>query len=193
MPGIRAPERLETARLLLRRPVLADAEAIFETYASDAEVTRYVGFERHQRIEDTRAFLVFSDAQWAKWPAGPYLIERREDGVLLGSTGLKFDALDEASTGYVLSRSAWGHGYATEALAAMVDLAAACGVRHLYALCHHAHLASAHVLEKGGFTLDRVTRRYADFPNLDTGAGGEVRCYSRRLENASGTERKMRS
>jgi RimJ/RimL family protein N-acetyltransferase len=196
MPTTRAPERLETERLVIRRPVADDAEAIFRTYASDPEVTRYVGFPRHRRVEETRAYLEFSDAQWAQWPAGPYLIELRENGATIGGTGLKFDTPYEAATGYVLARSAWGRGYATEALRAMVDVAAACGVRRLYALCHHAHLASAHVLEKGGFTLDRVTRRYADFPNLDPDhgiKGVEVRCYSRILENASGTERKMRS
>ena len=32
-------DRIETARLILRRPVASDAEAIFTRYASDAEVT----------------------------------------------------------------------------------------------------------------------------------------------------------
>jgi len=188
-----APERLETARLILRRPTAADADAIFTAYASDADVTRYVGFPRHERIEDTRAFIEFSDAQWTKWPAGPYLIDRREDGVLVGSSGLKFDTSYEAATGYVLARHAWGRGYATEALGAMVDVARSCGVRRLYALCHHAHRASAHVLEKGGFTLERRLPRYAEFPNLTPGERADVLRYVRILENPSGTEEKMRS
>src|SRR5262245_33928318 len=108
MPVLRAPERIETERLLIRRPVAGDADAIFRTYASDAEVTRYVGFPRHQRIEETHAFLEFSNAQWARWPAGPYLIELRADGMLVGGTGLKFDTPYEAATGYVLAREAWG-------------------------------------------------------------------------------------
>ena len=193
MRRIAAPERVETARLILRRPTAADADAIFTTYAGDAEVTRYVGFARHERVEDTRAFIEFSDAQWTKWPAGPYLIELRENGVLVGSSGLKFDTSYEAATGYVLARHAWGRGYATESLGAMVDVARACGVRRLYALCHHAHRASAHVLEKGGFALDGVLPRYADFPNLGPGARADVLRYSRILEILSGTEREMRS
>jgi [ribosomal protein S5]-alanine N-acetyltransferase len=193
MPLRSAPEQIETARLRLRRPIAADADAIFRTYASDAEVTRYVGFPRHVRIEDTRGFLEFSDAQWSRWPAGPYLIERRDGSALLGGTGLKFDTAYEAATGYVLEKNAWGHGYATEALAAMVDLAGACGVRRLYALCHHAHRASAHVLEKGGFSFDGVLRGYAEFPNLAAGERADVLCYSRILENVSSTEGEMRS
>jgi ribosomal-protein-alanine N-acetyltransferase len=44
---MRAPERLETARLILRRPRAADAPVIYERYASDPEVTRWLGWPRH--------------------------------------------------------------------------------------------------------------------------------------------------
>jgi len=190
---IRAPEQIETARLSLRRPTGRDADAIFRTYASDPEVTLYVGFPRHHRVEDTRQFLAFSDEQWSSWPAGPYIIERRDTGALVGSSGLKFDSPLCAATGYVLARTAWGNGFATEALGAMVDVAQACGVQRLYALCHHAHRASARVLEKGGFTLEGTLRRYAEFPNLAPGTLCDVLCYSRIFEILSGTEGEMRS
>jgi RimJ/RimL family protein N-acetyltransferase len=75
----------------------------------------------------------------------------------------------------------------------MVDVARACGVRVLYALCHHAHRASARVLEKGGFALERRLPRYADFPNLAAAERADVLRYSRILENVAGTEGKMRS
>jgi ribosomal-protein-alanine N-acetyltransferase len=145
---MRAPERIITDRLLLRRPTPADAEAIFSTYSSDPDVTRFVGFARHQRIEDTRAFLEFSGEQWTNWPAGPYLMLMRSTGALIGSSGLKFETAQCAATGYVLAKPAWGQGYATEALRAMVDVARATAVVRLYAVCHHTHRASARVLEK---------------------------------------------
>ncbi len=74
-------------------------------------------------FEDTKAFLTFSDAEWSRWPVGPYLIESRSEHTLLGSTGLGFEAPLTAVTGYVLARDAWGKGYATEALTAIVDIA----------------------------------------------------------------------
>lgn len=174
----RAPERLETSRLELRRPAAVDAEAIFATYASDPEVTPYVGFPRHRSIEATRAFLEFSDGQWASWPAGPYLLRLRESGALIGSCGLMFDTPYRAQTGYVLARHAWGRGYATEALAAMTAIARECGVRRLYAICHHAHRPSARVLEKGGFTLEGVLRSFSEFPNLEPVGPYDCRCYA---------------
>ena len=36
--------QIETARLTLRQPWIDDALAIFERYASDPEVTRFLGF-----------------------------------------------------------------------------------------------------------------------------------------------------
>ena len=45
-----------------------------------------------------------TDAEWQRWPAGPYLIENRESGRLLGGTGLAFETSFRAATGYVLAR-----------------------------------------------------------------------------------------
>ena len=112
-------ERIETARMVIRKPSADDAEAIFSRYAADPEVTRFVGWPMHRSIEATHAFLDFSAAEWERWGAGPYLIERRENGALLGSTGLAFETPFRAATGYVLARDSWGLGYASEALGSM--------------------------------------------------------------------------
>lgn len=178
MSGVKAPATIQTDRLLLRRPSLDDAGAIFSRYASDHDVTAYVGWPRHRSIDETRGFLSFADAEWNRWPAGAYLIERRGDGVLLGSTGLSFETPYRAMTGYVLARDAWGHGYATESLRAMVDLARRCGVVRLYALCHTGHAASYRVLEKCGFEREGIWRRHTEFPNLAPGEPADVYCYA---------------
>lgn len=175
---VRAPERIETARLVLRRPLATDADGIFTRYAGDWEVTRYLGWPRHQSVADTREFLTFSDAEWTRWPAGPYVVESRASGELLGGTGLGFEAPDEASTGYVFARDAWGRGYATETLEAMVGLARDLGVRRLYALCHPDHQASWRVLQKGGFIREAILSRYAAFPNMKPGMLSDVLCYA---------------
>ncbi len=147
---VRAPKRIETARLVLRRPVSSDAHDI---YASDPETTRFLGWPMHQSLADTRAFVRFSNAEWMRWPAGPYVVLSRGDESLLGATGLSFETPYRAATGCVLARDAWGQGYATEVLRAMVEAARAVGARRLYALCHTEHRASRRVLEKCGFSL----------------------------------------
>ena len=175
---MKGPVRIETARLLLVRPQAADAASMFERYASDPGVTRFLGWPRHQSVDDTKAFLRFSAEEWERWPAGPYLIRSRDDGQLLGSTGFGFETAQRAITGYVLAKDAWGKGYATEALAAITDLASRIGVVRLYALCHPAHQASCRVLEKCGFVRDVTWTRQTEFPNLAPGVLQDVLCYA---------------
>jgi len=175
---IQAPERIETERLVLRKPRLEDAAAVFDRYAGNRDVTRYLGWPRHESVDATRAFLEFSEAEWKRWPAGPYLIETREGGLLLGSSGLAFATPRRAATGYVLAKDAWGKGYATEALRAVVEVARGVGVIRLYALCHVEHAPSSRVLEKCGFAREGTLRRYAEFPNLSPGVPLDTLCYS---------------
>ena len=171
---------VETPRLRLRQPVAADAPAIFRRYAGDPRVTRFLGWPTHRTAADTELFLAFCADHWERWPAGPFLIESRADGTLLGSTGLLFETPQQAATGYVLAEDAWGRGYATEALGAMRDRAEQLGLERVYALCHPDHRASARVLEKCGFLCEGTLRSYAEFPNLAPGLQADVLCYAMR-------------
>jgi ribosomal-protein-alanine N-acetyltransferase len=171
------PERLQTARLLLRRPTLADAAAIFDRYAGDPMVTGYLSWPTHRTLADTHGFLAWSNAEWGKGPAGPYLVFSRKDDRLLGGTGLSFKSPTCAVTGYVFAQDAWGCGYATESLQAMVELARELGVQRLEAICHIDHRASARVLEKCGFQLEEILREHTEFPNLAPGQKFDVFSY----------------
>jgi len=150
---------------------------IFSRFAADVEVTRFVGWPRHTGISDTDSFLKFSSSEWTRWPAGPLLIESRADGTLLGSTGLAFESRHRASTGYVLARDAWGFGYASEALAAVVALAQSLAVTRLFALCHPSHSASIRVLERCGFSREGILTARLVFPNLGDDTPQNVACY----------------
>jgi RimJ/RimL family protein N-acetyltransferase len=154
---------LETDRLVFRRPVARDAQAIFDRYASDPDVTRYLSWLRHSSVDDARSFIEFSDVEWAKWNSGPLLVFSRRDGMLLGGSGLLFETPWSATTGYVFARDVWGLGYATETLRAMVDLA-----------------ASRRVMEKCGFEREGVLRRHTVFPNISP-EPADVLSYSKFL------------
>ncbi len=175
---MKAPEQIQTARLLLRRPALSDAEAIFRRYASDPVVTRYLSWHTHRTVADTQAFLAWDQTEWQRAPSGSYLIFQREDDRLLGSTGLSFKTPTRAITGYVFAQDAWGQGFAKEALKAMVELARQTGVQRLEAVCHVDHKPSAHVLEKCGFQRDPALRESLVFPNLAPGVRSEVLSYA---------------
>lgn len=48
------PEVLETERYMLRRLKHHDAAVIFDSYAADAEVTRYLGWRPHSHLKRRR-------------------------------------------------------------------------------------------------------------------------------------------
>lgn len=163
---MKAPERIETPRLLLCRPGHDDAPEIYARYGSDPEVTRYMSFPTHRTPNDAHLFVSASDEEWARWPAGPFLVRLRADNTLIGGTGLHFETPHRAMTGYILAKDAWGKGFATEVLGAIVDLARSLGVIRLYSYCHTEHERSCRVLEKCGFAREGVLRSFTRFPNL---------------------------
>lgn len=171
---------ITTERLLLRAPRPEDAEAVFARYASDPEVTRYVGFPRHRSVQDAQAFIQLALAEWADGNPMAYLAFSRDDGRLVGGTGISVETPERASTGYVLARDSWGRGLATEMALAMVD-AAFDDPRlwRLYAMCHVDHAASERVLAKAGFAREATLRRYMVFPNLETIEPQDVAVWAR--------------
>jgi RimJ/RimL family protein N-acetyltransferase len=134
----------------------------------------------HRSLDDTHAFLQFSEELWSRWPlAGPYLVFARDGVTLLGSAGIANDDAVRAQAGYILARDAWGRGYATEALLASVEAARAAGVRHLEAGVHVDHQVSCRVLEKAGFVREGLRPgRPNDFPNLPADAVRDAALYT---------------
>jgi RimJ/RimL family protein N-acetyltransferase len=163
--------RLETERLVLRLPALADAEGAAE-YLADPEVMRYLGGVTLPR-EDAPAVVQKWLDRWDANDVGPFAIERRADGRFLGRAGLLvWDTRDwrhatvpvagehaQLELGWVLARAYWGNGYATEAAHVVRDWARAeRGVERLISLIHADNARSQHVAERlGAQPEDTVT------------------------------------
>ncbi len=162
------PRILRTDRLLLRPPEPSDAEAIYDAYATDSEVTRFVLWRPHKRVEETRAFLKEAARAWDGGRRFPWVILLRDaaEDSLIGMVELRL-AGHRADLGYVLARDAWGRGYMTEALRAVLETAFAVrDVRRVAAYCHVENVGSARVMEKAGMEREGLLRSYALFPNV---------------------------
>ncbi|MDL2219705.1 GNAT family N-acetyltransferase [Ruminococcaceae bacterium OttesenSCG-928-O06] len=155
---------IETQRLLLRRFAQSDAEEVYQNWASDAEVTRYMLWLPHKDMNETRAILRAWEESYAKEGYYHWAIVRKTDGVLMGSLGILWHdgGADGAGRkgyepGYCLGRAFWGQGYASEALcAALAYFVADTGVDTLQC-CHAvANPASGRVMEKAGFCFVRM-------------------------------------
>jgi len=160
------PPTLDTPRLHLRPARLADAQAIFDSYATDPEVVRYLCFRPHRSLEDTRVFL---EAVERAWETGEgertWVLEHREAGRIVGAFGIR-GTPPRVEVGYVLERAHWGEGLMTEVLVAMRDAAFADpDIHRLQALCDVENVASARVMEKAGMVLEGMLRAYEIHPN----------------------------
>ena len=164
--AVTAPERIETERLLLRRNIAGDAQAIFREYAQDAEVTRYLPWMPHKSVAETQAFMQRCREVWDAGDAFPFAIVRKEDGVLMGMIEIRVNG-HCADIGYVLARPYWGNGYVTEAAKAAVHWAASQpGIHRVWAYCDVENRASQWVLEKAGMEQEGLIRRWAVSPNV---------------------------
>jgi [ribosomal protein S5]-alanine N-acetyltransferase len=161
------PGRLHTARLLLRRPSVRDAAAVFHGYATDEEVTRYLAWRPHRALQDTREFLTQCEIAWETGIGHrAWVLERRGDRAVLGMIGVDVGPRG-VNVGYVLGRAHWGQGYMTEALAAVCDAALEDpSVHRVSAFCDVDNRASARVMEKAGMEFEGTLRRYMRHVNV---------------------------
>jgi ribosomal-protein-alanine N-acetyltransferase len=183
MKRLPLPETLETERLLLRRPRLADAPVVLEAWGQDPEVTRYIGWETHRTVADSEAYLTAQEEAWSKGEGHrAWLIEERSAPHPVGAIGITFEGAGlRAWLGYVLARRCWGRGLMTEALVEVsrASFGLAPRLHRLWAVCDVENAASARVLEKAGYAFEGVLRAWALAPNLDAERPRDCRCYAR--------------
>jgi RimJ/RimL family protein N-acetyltransferase len=148
---------LETSRLLLRRFTPDDVDNVWEL-DHDPEVMRYVSGGQPTPYSDVRdrsipRFLTYH----REHPGiGYWAMEERETRAFIGRiflTRVRTDP-DALEIGYRLKRSAWGKGYATEGVRALVRKAfVEQRALRVFAYTVRDNRASWRVMEKAGFTL----------------------------------------
>lgn len=147
---------IETHRLVLRRPVLADVPALFE-FLGDAKAMRYSHVDASFRACRRRVAV----HEWRRRRDGfaPWTVVRKADGRIIGWGGLYDDPFAPgwgAEVGCFFHPTAWGQGYATELVTACLDMADnTLRLPDVIAFAHPENLASRHILEKAGFELAR--------------------------------------
>lgn len=158
---IRETPILETERLFLRKFRMEDAESVY-AYASDEDTARYVSWDAHRTIEDSRRFLSWVLDTYRAGKAGDWAIMEKAGGRIIGSIGVvnQQDVNRCCEIGYVLGREYWGRGLAAEALTRVLHfLFEETVVNRVHAICCQENTASARVLEKCGFSYEGLQRQ----------------------------------
>ena len=154
-------QRIETQRLILRRFRIDDAEDMYNNWASDPEVTRYLTWPVHSSVEVTRTLLTdwvshYTDGGYFNW-----VMEHKETGKAIGNISVvKLNENTEAADmGYCMSRAYWGQGLMPEALeAVMIYLFDVVGLNRI-AACHDVNNPkSGRVMDKAGMKQEGILR-----------------------------------
>ncbi len=151
---------LSAARVSLRHMTDADLPAIFAIF-SNADVMRYWSSIAFQQMDEARDLLKDIHAKFVAGTLFQWGIVRHEDDEVIGTFTLyRVDlAHGRAEIGYALRRSAWGHGFATEAVRCGIDFAfQSLKLHRLEADVDPRNLRSIAMLERLGFRREGLLR-----------------------------------
>jgi ribosomal-protein-alanine N-acetyltransferase len=166
-----------TTRRLTLRPFREEDAPIMAQLLADPEVLRYfpgsgpVSLERAQRMVSSVL------THWQERGYGLWAVTCQEDGALLGRCGLQYLAeIDGVEVDFILGKSYWNQGYATEAGLASVQYGFdVLQLSRIAGIVHVDNLASQRVLQK----LDMVRQKQARFFGID--------CYQYELGRPEGS------
>ena len=146
---------IRTPRLLLHAIDVAEGQRIVARTpnASDCWAD---DFPFDGDVRGVEAFLHRTAAYGEQRPFGHYRVTRLADGWAVGGVGFKGRPEGGCvEIGYGLSKCAHGHGYAAEAVAGVLSIAAAQGLSKVIADTTLDNIASQRTLIRAGFRLER--------------------------------------
>jgi RimJ/RimL family protein N-acetyltransferase len=147
-----SPCVLETERLTLRRPTLADVKAIARL-ANDRRIAENSRRLPHPYSQDHAVEFVRATA--TDNSASVFLIENNHSPI--GMTGIDWREPNAPELGYWLGVGHWGQGFGTEAARAVIDFFfEEFDADHLISGARVTNPASRNILEKCGFQWSGV-------------------------------------
>ncbi len=151
---------LITERLVLREPVISDAEVLYETVGRDADFIRYTGWNPYISLGATKEKIANDLNAIEKGEGWSWIIT--QDDKFVGTVGA-YDVNAEvasAELGLTIIKSEWQKGYGSEAFAAVVSyLLGDGGLNRVCAWCHADNIASEKAMRHAGMTLEGVFRK----------------------------------
>jgi ribosomal-protein-alanine N-acetyltransferase len=149
---------LETERLILRRLLPGDLDALYALYR-DPEIRRYYPEGTLTYAETKEELEWFLNGHPAHPELGLWATIYKPTGAFIGRCGLlpwTIEQRPEVEVAYLIDKAYWGQGLATEAAQAIVDYAfEQLHLTRLVCMVGPGNLASANVARKIGMTLER--------------------------------------
>ena len=146
-------KQLETNRLILRQFVIKDYELFYKNWATDERVTRYMTWNPHQNIEETKELVTRWSNSYNKDEFYHWVIVLKENNEPIGSMSVVDinEEKEDVEVGYCISFDNWNKGLATEAFSKVIEyLFNEVAVKTITASHDSRNVASGKVMEKCG-------------------------------------------
>ncbi len=153
---------IETERLILRKFEINDTDFMYNNWANDDEVTKYITWPSHKDIEVSRCFISEIVKGYDSGSKYEWAIELKENGEVIGdiSAPRVFDNIETVEIGYVLGRKYWNRGVVTEALNSVIKFFFdEVGVNRIEAKHDTCNPASGEVMKKCGMKFEGILRQ----------------------------------
>ena len=162
------PAEIDAPRIRLRRPIASDAEVIFESYARDPMVTRFLLWHPHSSVSVTHDFITSCIEAWDADTRRPYVITQKPSSDAIGMIEARLHN-SRVDLGYVLARPHWGKGFMPEAIAAIATASLALPrFFRVQAFCDTENIQSQKALEKAGMRREGRLERWVVHPNVSS-------------------------
>ena len=154
--------KLETERLILRRFTIEDAESMFNNWASDEEVTKFLTWPTHKSIEESKWFINFCLENYLNLSFYNWVIELKKTHELIGNISI-VEVLEDTNSmelGWVIGKKYWGNGYAPEAGNKIIDVMFnEVGAECIFALHDVNNPKSGRAIQKLGMKYEGIIRQ----------------------------------
>ena len=158
---------LETERLILRRFTIDDADSMFNNWANDAEVAKYLTWTAHSDVSVSKAVINSWIELYQKPEHYSWAIVLKEINEPIGSIAAveQRDDIKMVHIGYCIGRKWWNKGYTSEALAELIRFFfEEVGVSRIESVHDPRNPNSGKVMQKCGLKYEG-TMRGADWNN----------------------------
>jgi RimJ/RimL family protein N-acetyltransferase len=160
------PSSFTTSRLYLRPIEIADAKAVFDNYAQDSEVTKFLIWKPHKSFTETESYIA-NCVSTSSDVARTYVLTGRNTQKVIGALDIRQATVHRLEFGYVLERASWKAGLMTEILSHIVSWALSQkDIFRIGAFCDVENIASARVMEKSGLIQEGLMRKWLVHPNI---------------------------
>ena len=157
-------------KLILRKFKISDAKDMYNNWANDEDVTKYLTWNPHKDIEESREIISSWVRNYNKEDFYQWAICKLDDESIGSITLMDVDVSNKSAfVGYCIGKKYWNQGYTSEALKLILKYAfEEVRFRTIYAKHDAKNINSGRVMKSTGMKYFKSQTNYADGEKVNT-------------------------